>query len=440
MEEYEYMYEAIRKGDIKEVENFVAKASKEDINSVIKFYSNYDEGRYLLYSPLSTAVMYNQLEIAELLLKNGADPDTIGPDNNYDMNSVLNCAILNNNTSMVKLLLDYNVSNLNRDYLLYHPLESAVDRREADFNSDIVKLLLEKGADVNYQDICGNSLLMLAAQAKGKGGIQYEKVIESLLAYGINVDLQNNDGETALMYFAENGDKKQVEALLSENANVLLEDQLGLTAICYAECDDIRKQLEKAAFFQAADKGDLSWLKFLIADGIDVNALDANNDTALIHASSAGKYEAVEFLLSEKAAVNFAGQRGYSALHCAAANGDAKIADLLIEYGAIIDAPSKDGVTPLMEAAINGKTETVDWLLEAGADFQRKDDFGNTALDWAREKGQNDEDKDYLKVRMLLIKADLKMKKEQYRLQKKAKEYGIQNARFLKQRSPFEIG
>ena len=108
MEEYEYMYEAIRKGDIKEVENFVAKASKEDINSVIKFYSNYDEGRYLLYSPLSTAVMYNQLEIAELLLKNGADPDTIGPDNNYDMNSVLNCAILNNNTSMVKLLLDYN--------------------------------------------------------------------------------------------------------------------------------------------------------------------------------------------------------------------------------------------------------------------------------------------------------------------------------------------
>ena len=345
MEEYEYMYEAIRKGDIKEVENFVAKASKEDINSVIKFYSNYDEGRYLLYSPLSTAVMYNQLEIAELLLKNGADPDTIGPDNNYDMNSVLNCAILNNNTSMVKLLLDYNVSNLNRDYLLYHPLESAVDRREADFNSDIVKLLLEKGADVNYQDICGNSLLMLAAQAKGKGGIQYEKVIESLLAYGINVDLQNNDGETALMYFAENGDKKQVEALLSENANVLLEDQLGLTAICYAECDDIRKQLEKAAFFQAADKGDLSWLKFLIAHGFDVNTLDANNNTALIHASSAGKYDAVEFLLSEKAAVNFAGQRGYSALHCAAANGDAKIADLLIEYGAIIDAPSKDGVT-----------------------------------------------------------------------------------------------
>ena len=97
-------------------------------------------------------------------------------------------------------------------------------------------------------------------------------------------------------------------------------------------------------------------------------------------------------------------------------------------------------MTPLMEAAINGKPETVDWLLEAGADFQRKDDFGNTALDWAREKGQNDEDKDYLKVRMLLIKADLKMKKEQYRLQKKAKEYGIQNARFLKQRSPFEIG
>ena len=243
-----------------------------------------------------------------------------------------------------------------------------------------------------------------------------------------------------MMYFAENGDKKQVEALLSENANVLLEDQLGLTAICYAECDDIRKQLEKAAFFQAADKVDLSWLKFLIAHGFDVNTLDANNDTALIHASSAGKYEAVEFLLSEKAAVNFAGQRGYSALHCAAANGDAKIADLLIEYGAIIDAPSKDGVTPLMEAAINGKPETVDWLLESGADFHRMDDFGNTALDWTRANCPNNEDKDYLKVRMLLIKAELKMKKEQYRLQKKAKEYGIQNAMFLKQRSPFEIG
>ena len=43
--------------------------------------------------------------------------------------------------------------------------------------------------------------------------------------------------------------------------------------------------------------------------------------------------------------------------------------------------------TPLKSAAFFGHTAAVEWLLGHGADWRVIDDWGKTALDWARQNG-----------------------------------------------------
>ena len=76
---------------------------------------------------------------------------------------------------------------------------------------DVIKLLLANPAcDVNAKDKDGTNAMMAAA-VRG-----HKEVIAVLLANGANINAQNVDGHTALM-FAYNG-KNQVETLLDKYA------------------------------------------------------------------------------------------------------------------------------------------------------------------------------------------------------------------------------
>ena len=46
--------------------------------------------------------------------------------------------------------------------------------------------------------------------------------------------------------------------------------------------------------------------------------------------------------------------------------------------------------TALIVATKNGNFDVVKILLDNGADIDAKDDEGKTALDWSKEKGNND--------------------------------------------------
>ena len=59
--------------------------------------------------------------------------------------------------------------------------------------------------------------------------------------------------------------------------------------------------------------------------------------------------------------------------------------EALCEAGA--DKADDRGGTPLKSAAFFGHTAAVEWLLGHGADWRVIDDWGKTALDWARQNG-----------------------------------------------------
>jgi len=122
--------------------------------------------------------------------------------------------------------------------------------------------------------------------------------------------------------------------------------------------------------------------RLLGAPGLQVEARNRNDESALMLAALAGMTDVCRRLIALDADVN---KPGWTPLHYAASGGHAEIVQLLLEHSAYIDAQSPNQSTPLMMAAMYGNTRTLSVLLEAGADASVKNQKGMTALDFARE-------------------------------------------------------
>lgn len=114
---------------------------------------------------------------------------------------------------------------------------------------------------------------------------------------------------------------------------------------------------------------------------LDVNAVNASDETALMIAALKGQAEWSRRLLERGAQVN---KSGWSALHYAATGPEPAVVQLLLDRGAEVNAPSPNRSTPLMMAARYGNEASVDLLLQRGADPKLRNDRGLDAADFAR--------------------------------------------------------
>ncbi|XP_071172887.1 uncharacterized protein [Mytilus edulis] len=80
--------------------------------------------------------------------------------------------------------------------------------------------------DINYQNNLGNTALHIATDKC------WDVCVQFLLSNGANIDEQNNDGYTPLMVASLKGDMKVLNRLLSSGADLLKEDIQGCTALC----------------------------------------------------------------------------------------------------------------------------------------------------------------------------------------------------------------
>jgi uncharacterized protein len=126
--------------------------------------------------------------------------------------------------------------------------------------------------------------------------------------------------------------------------------------------------------------------KVLINDGrTRLEAENNHNENALMLLAIRNQTELVQLMIDKGAEVN---HKGWSALHYAASRGHVEMVRLLLENSAYIDASSPTGETPLMMAVLYGTPQTVKLLLEEGADPTVTNNNGNTALDFALSKQQ----------------------------------------------------
>jgi uncharacterized protein len=118
---------------------------------------------------------------------------------------------------------------------------------------------------------------------------------------------------------------------------------------------------------------------------LDIDAMNASGESALMMAALRGNLEAAQALVARGARIH---HEGWTPLHYAATGPEPKLVTLLIQRGAQIEALSPNKTTPLMMAARYGDERNVDALLAQGASRQARNDKGLNAADFAKLAGR----------------------------------------------------
>jgi hypothetical protein len=111
--------------------------------------------------------------------------------------------------------------------------------------------------DVDIQDKDGNTALILAA-SNGDN-----EICGMILSKGCNVDIQDNNGFTALMWAAKKGHNEICDSLINKGCDVDIQDKYGFTALMWA-----------------AWNGHNEICRLLISKGCNVNTKNNANQTA----------------------------------------------------------------------------------------------------------------------------------------------------------------
>ncbi len=168
--------------------------------------------------------------------------------------------------------------------------------------------------------------------------------------------------------------------LLNAKADVDTRDNYGRTAL--------------AIVVHIKDEPDFSEL--LASHGADIECTD-NWDWTPLHIAARNEHpEQVTFLLQKGASINCSDSRGMTAFHSAIMeNSAAVLKTLLNNPGLEYERKQDDGSTAIHMAAQYADVETLNILQAANLsniDLDTVDAFGNTALDRARWRRDNNED------------------------------------------------
>ena len=326
-------------------------------------------------SDLSDAIRKNDIvRVAEILEKN---PHLVNTDLDATHGgwSPLHCACYSyedKNPEIVRLLLEKGGNVNTRTKKGETPLHMTVIGKKS--NPQIIKILIDRGADINVRDEMGETPMHKAIDS----GAPLE-IIKLLLANGANVNAENRKGNTPL------------DSIWINEANTFL------LLIKAAEIDPHKKNavrwLNKAARIGAKEGVEL-----ILEKGVDVNGRDEYDSTPLHSAAAGGSKEVLELLLSKGATVRARNDRGCTPLHIAAGKGHLEYVDLLLLKGAEVMARDQDGDTPLHLAvpssyevekqaeSITQKTRVVELLITKGANVKAKNYDGQTALSLAKKQ------------------------------------------------------
>ena len=124
---------------------------------------------------------------------------------------------------------------------------------------------------------------------------------------------------------------------------------------------------------------DIVIVKYLVSQGVDVNASNMYGSTPLHEATSNSYLEAVKYLVSHKADVKATDVDNKTPLHWAVIhNKTTEIASILISNGANVNAKDRIGFTPLHCGVEN--VEVAKYLISNGADVNAEDEDKATPL------------------------------------------------------------
>ena len=232
-----------------------------------------------------------------MLLEYGAGKARVRSMRN-ELDDALYKAIENGHVETVGLLMDNGAK-------VYLPIYRAIINRRNDASIDLIKLLIEKGADINEQDDQrGETPLMTAARADIRGK---EQLIDFLIKSGADINITDKNGNNVMLNFIyyEGGDdyylktknEKIVPFLIKEGLDVNGRNSItGQTALMITHSTNITR--------------------ILIENGAEIEVKDFEGNTALALAAGWGAlYEnKIKFLMEKGAKINAVNNKGMTIL------------------------------------------------------------------------------------------------------------------------------
>jgi ankyrin repeat protein len=274
------------------------------------------------------------------------------------------------------------VSGPDTTYFIPGDPESNLIRAAENGQIEVVRMLVERGVNVNAATYEGVTPLMFASQNGDVGIMRY------LIGHGADVNATPDNEVTALIGAVRTEQYEAAALLLDSGARVDARDELDLTALMHASAynyPDIvelliehgadmekgdwfgTKPLMMAAYYNCIESADV-----LLERGADPDGKDKNGFTPLMVAVQHGDYDMAWLLLDHKADPGIRNAGGLHALAIAVLQGNTDIVELLLESGAKVNQNINSSTNALSLAAESGNGSMESYLREQGARVNRK--------------------------------------------------------------------
>ncbi|XP_073236991.1 uncharacterized protein [Porites lutea] len=272
----------------------------------------------------------------------------------------------------------------------------------------VVKLLLERGANVNAEDRFQRTPLQKAERHNHYSIVQLLMNSNARPSYQQPLSLKSLAEKAFLRVDTRSGFNLLTAAVFEENYNVVskafvlldnLETQMGISAVAdtlanletkrsghhkieslYRETVDkvnTLSELHQCGHGNDAEKA----VELVLNDGLDINTPALRNRTPLLWASLSSSGEFIETLIDLGANVNAqrAGDKVTPLILCAHWNNFMAV-NLLLDHGADVNIASADGNSPLHTAVSKGFFDITKLLVQKGSNVNLRNKEGRTPL------------------------------------------------------------
>lgn len=431
--------------------NITKRNNYNNISALLRCKCNINRCMDNDMTPIMYSVSIKDLESTRLLISNKCNMDKCDKSGN---SLLLKC---NGSEEMMRLLIKGKINVNHANHKKQTPLMCSIIRG---YDIEIVELLLSKRANVNAKDQNGNNCMVYVKDSKVD---QYckmiktadfdvenpldveksEKIMELLVAYGIDINNTNDKGETQVIIASRDNSLNKLRFMIDNKADVNIKNKKGKCAIKVASELDAVKILLLDGYADASpimnmdteySSGRLAMIcrpdliDVLLTIGLDPMVYDKRNLNMLMYTIRSPKYREMlpvfRRILALKVDIDKPNNRGFTPLMEASRSGKTTMIRELLIRGALVDAVDNDGYSPAMWAMYSDmKQSTIDKLLlrkeplhktktskgktplmiacgvddykkvlsliDAKSDLNRQDMWGNTALIYsARHVGE----------------------------------------------------